>query len=373
MKVTMVIPSLACGGAERVMSQMANHWAEKGWEITILTIVGEVPPFFELHPKVMYRSLSFRSSSNFSIRNTVDSLKQTLVFRRYIAESTPHVLISFLDKTNIFVLWATSGMNLPIIISEHTSLEHHRIGRMWDVLRRLTYPRTTCLTVLTPDDLTYFSSALQRKGYVIPNPVVPPSDYHHEEESDQDTKTIIAVGKLSNVKGHDLLIRAFATIISRCPRWVLTIWGEGDLRTELEALRDHLGLQGRVFLPGQTEQIYEKMKRADIFVMSSRYEGFPNAMCEAMACGLPVISFDCSSGIRQIIRNATDGILVPPEDIGVFSTAIEKLINEPETRARMALHAPKIVERFGLEKIMEMWETVIYDALRKTKFDEGGR
>ena len=236
---------------------------------------------------------------------------------------------------------------------------HHWIGRIRNVLRRLIYPRATCLVVLTPDDLTYFSSALQKKGYVIPNPVVPPSDYHHEEEFDRDTKTIIAVGSLRKVKGHDLLMRSFAAIISRCPGWILTIWGEGDLRTELEALRDHLGLQGRVFLPGQTMHIHEKMKRADIFVMSSRYEGFPNAMCEAMACGLPVISFDCSSGIRQIIRNDTDGILVPPEDIGALSAAMEKLINKPEIRARLAHRAPEIVERFGLEKIMEMWETVI--------------
>ena len=368
MKVTMVISSLSCGGAERVMSRMANYWAEKGWTITILTLTREEPPFFELHPRVTYRPLSFKPFKNSSIRNIVNSLKQILVLRRSITENTPHVLISFIDKTNIVALWATIRMDLPVIISERISPEHYRIGRMWwDALRRLTYPRATCLTVLTPDDLTYFSSALQRRGYVIPNPVVPSSDYHHEEEFDRNTKTIIAAGRLTNQKGHDLLMRAFAAIASRCPGWSVKIWGEGELRTELETLRDHLGLQGRVFLPGRTERIYEEMKRADLFVLSSRYEGFPNALCEAMACGLPVISFDCSSGPRQIIRNATDGILVPPEDIGALSATMEKLITEPETRARLALQAPKIVERFGLEKIMEMWETVICDAITQSE------
>ena len=365
MKLTMIISSLSCGGAERVMSRIANYWAEKGWEITILTLSdGGKPPFFELHPKVIHHSLPFEPFSYSSIRNTINSLKQLLVLRRTIGESTPHVLISFMDKVNILVLWATIGMNFPVVISEHNSLEHHRIGRIWDALRQLTYPLATCLTVLTPDDLTYFSSALQRKGYVMPNPVVPPPpDYHHEEEFDRDTKTIIAVGSLTDQKSHDLLMRAFAAIASRCPGWSVTIWGEGELRTELEVLRDHLGLQGRVFLPGRTGRIYEEMKRSDLFVLSSRYEGFPNVLCEAMACGLPVISFDCSSGPRQIIRNATDGILVPPEDIGALSAAMEKLINEPEIRASLAFNAPEIVERFGLEKIMEMWETVIYDAM----------
>ena len=301
MKLTMVISSLSCGGAERIMSQMANYWTEMGWEITILTLAdGGEPPFFELHPKVIHRIL--------------------------------HQDITRLEEC---------GMPL----------------------RRLTYPRTTCLTVLTSDDLMYFSSALQRKGYVIPNAVVLPPDYDHEEELDRTSNTIIAVGRLGNEKGHDLLMRAFAAIASRCPGWSVTIWGEGELRTELEVLRDRLGLQGRVFLPGQTKKIHEKMKRADLFVMPSRYEGFGNVLCEAMACGLPVISFDCPNGPRHIIRNATDGILVPPEDIGALSAAMEKLIHEPETRDRLALYASEITERFGLEKIMKMWEMVIYGAM----------
>ena len=364
MKLTMVISSLSSGGAERVMSQMANYWAEKGWEITILTFAdGGESPFFELHPKVIHRSLPFEPFSYSSIRNTVNSLKQLLVLRRTIGESTPHVLISFMEKTNILVLWATSGMDFPVVISEHNLPGHHQIGRMWDALRRLTYPRATCLTVLTSDALMYFSSALQRKGYIIPNAVEPPPDYHHEEEFDRTTRTIIAVGRLANQKGHDFLMRAFAAIASRCPEWSVTIWGEGELRAELEALRDHLGLQRRVFLPGRTRKIYEKMKRADIFVMSSRYEGFGNVLCEAMACGLPVISFDCPNGPRHIIRNNTDGILVPPEDIGALAEAMEKLINKPEIRAHLASHASEIVERFGLEKMMKTWETVIYDAM----------
>ena len=364
MKLTMLISSLSCGGAERVMSQMANYWAEKKWSITILTLAdgGELP-FFELHPKVIHRSLPFEPFSCSSIQDTVNSLKQLLALRRTIGESTPHVLISFMDKVNILALWATSRMDFPVVISEHTLPGYHQIGRMWDTLRRLTYPRATCLTVLTSDDLMYFSPALQRKGYIIPNAVVPPPDYHHEEEFDRATKTIIAVGRLVHEKGHDLLMRAFAAIASRYPEWSVIIWGEGKLRTELEFLRDHLGLQGRIFLPGCTKRIHEEMKRADLFVMPSRYESFGNALCEAMACGLPVISFDCPNGPRHIIQNATDGILIPPEDIGALSEAMEKLINEPETRDYLAHHALKITERLGLEKVMEMWETVIYDAI----------
>lgn len=363
MKLTLVISSLSCGGAEKVMSLMANYWAEKGWKVTLLTFDGgREPPFFDLYPTVIHRTLGIPSFSVASVKSVLSSLKQLLILRQAIKKSTPQVVISFMDKVNVLTCLAMVGLGLPTIVSERTPPAQYSIGKLWNTLRHWTYPWTFGLVVYTPNVLAYFSAVVQKKGHVIPNPCVLPHDIS-AGEANRWTKTVIAMGRLTEEKGFDMLLKAFASIAQRHPEWSLVIWGEGYLRAELETLRNELGLQGRVFFPGQTRKPFEVMKQADLFVLSSRFEGFSNVLCEAMACGLPVVSFDCSNGFREIIRDGIDGVLVPPDDVEALASAMEHLMNDPSTRRRLASRGPEIVERFGLEKVMRMWEAVIHDAI----------
>ena len=363
MKLTLVISSLSCGGAEKVMSLMANYWAEKGWQVTLLTFDdGREPPFFDLYPTVIHRTLGIPSFSVASVKSVLSSLKQLLILRQAIKKSTPQAVISFMDKVNVLTCWAMVGLGLPTIVSERNNVVERSIGKLWNTLRHWTYPWTFGLVVQSSDSLAYFPAVVQKKGYVIPNPCVLPHDIS-AVEANRRTKTVIAMGRLTEQKGFGTLLKAFASIAQRHPEWSLVIWGEGEHRAELKTLRDELGIQGHAFFPGRTQKPFEKMKQADLFVLSSRFEGFPNVLCEAMACGLPVVSFDCPHGPREIIRDGIDGVLVPPDDVETLASAMEHLMNDPSTRRRLASRALEIVERFGLEKVMRMWEAVIDDAI----------
>lgn len=363
MKLTLVISSLSCGGAERVMSLMANYWAEKGWTVTILTFDdGREPPFFDLHPAVIHRTLGIPSFSVASVKSVLSSLKQLLILRQAIKKSTPQAVISFMDKVNVLTCLATLWLGLPTIVSERIPPAQYSIGKLWNALRHWTYPWTLGFVVQNPDVLAYFSAVVRKKGRVIPNPLVLPHDISMLE-ANRRTKTVIAMGRLDKQKGFDMLLKAFASIDQRPLEWSLVIWGEGEHRAELETLRDELGLQGRAFLPGRTRKPFEEMKQAHLFVLSSRFEGFPNVLCEAMACGLPVVSFDCPNGPREIIRDGIDGVLVPPDDVDALAAVMARLMNDPSTCGRLASRATEVVKRFGLEKIMRTWEAVIHDAI----------
>jgi len=171
------------------------------------------------------------------------------------------------------------------------------------------------------------------------------------------------MGRFYHQKGFDLLLRAFARLKDRYAQWTLTILGDGPLRDELQRLCEKLGVSERVFLPGRVKNPEHFLKQAELFVLPSRFEGFPNALCEAMACGLPVIASDCPSGPREIIRDGKDGVLVPNQDIRALTGAMGWLMSNEAERNRLAAAAVEVIERFGMEKIIKRWESVLCKVL----------
>ncbi|ODG98806.1 group 1 glycosyl transferase [Nostoc sp. KVJ20] len=363
MRLTLIIYSLTYGGAERVMSIMANYWAAKGWQITILTFDDNKIPQFDLDSRVLYTPLGIASKSPNAIIGIYNNLNRIGTLRNAIINSNPDVVISFMSKINAITLLTTRWLNIPVVISERSNPIKSYLGGAWKQLRQQTYPFADRIVFQTKRARDCFPLKLQNNSCIIPNMVVLPPIEKQSSDKVLRERSLVAMGRFVPEKGFDLLLQAFAQLKDRYPEWTLTILGDGKLRPDLESLRNQLGLSDRVYFPGMVKNNYDFLQQAEIFIMSSRFEGFPNALCEAMASGLPVISTDCPSGPREIIRDGIDGILVPNEDVSALAAAMERLMSSEEERKSLAARAPEIIERFSVEKIMGMWEEVLAEVI----------
>jgi len=175
----------------------------------------------------------------------------------------------------------------------------------------------------------------------------------------EGSKFVVGVGRLSKVKGFDMLVRAFSGAAADRPGWKLIILGDGE---EKDSILDEVrktGMEDRVIMPGAVKNTAVILKKCALFVMSSRYEGFPNALCEAMSCGLACISFDCPIGPARIIESGFNGILVPAGDVEKLKIEMGVLMDDAGERARLGANAAKITETLGGDRIMKMWDDLI--------------
>ena len=360
MKITLISSTLEVGGAERVMSIIANYWAARGWQITILSLDdGSSPPFYDLDKRIEYRALSIDTRSAYKLANFGRTLNQIRRLKKAIVASRPDVVISFVNTINIMTLLATWSLRVPTIVSEHVYPAFGGLNKIGQFLQKWTYRRAALITVKTHSGLAFFPGSQGYETVVIPNPVALPESEPIESQLFTDDRHLLAIGKLSYQKGFDLLIKSFAQICDRHPDWTLTILGEGEMRAELSDLCDQLQLDERVFLPGNVRNIDAHLRKADIFALTSRFEGFPVTLCEAMACGVPVIAADCLSGPREIIHNNIDGLLVVPDNVDALAVGLDILMSDPGKRQYFSHHAPKVVDRFGVEPVMSIWDNAI--------------
>jgi glycosyltransferase involved in cell wall biosynthesis len=362
--ITLFLNHLLDGGAARVAVNLTRAWAEMGRNVTLLTVdAGRNDAFYPVHPSARHQPLGLLADSANPLAAAARNLGRVWKLRQAIRASRPDLLVSFLDRNNVMALLACRTLpGLPVIVSERTDPSQRPIGYAWERLRRWTYPWADCLVVQSRHAMDYFPPAVRARTRVIANAVLAPA-LDGPPPPRGPRRMAVTMGRLHPVKGHDLLIEAFAALAGVRPEWDLAIYGEGPARADLEALVRERGLEGRVRLPGQTDQVEARLREADLFVLPSRAEGFPNALAEAMACGLPVVSFDCHSGPSELIRDGVDGVLVPAGDVAALSRAMAGLMAAPEQRARFAEAAPEVVTRFSEASILARWEDVIQDVV----------
>lgn len=375
MKILFVIAALQQGGAERVACTLSNQWKTDGHDIHILTFeAAATPPHYPLSDGITLHQLDLFDPS----RNLLHSLQKNLDrIRRLNAafrQIQPDVIVSFMTETNVLSLVASRFTKIPVVVSERTHPDRHlmyldaSVQRRFLLSRRLSYRFASAIVVQTNEIAEWFRKDLGTVPKVIPNPV----DLSHfgrptglaPRSDGSRRKMMTALGRLDPQKGYDLLIDAFANLADRHPDWDLTIYGAGGDPSVFIRRAESQGLAGRVFLPGATREVASKLQKTDLFVHPTRYEGFPNALVEALAAGCCVVATDCPGGTREILADGKYGVLVTNEDVGALTAALDDLLANPARREALQRTARDAVAKFDVELIARRWLTLFEEIAR---------
>lgn len=356
MRLALVIHALSAGGAERALSTLANAWAAAGHEVHVLTLAGPHAPFYALSPGIRLRHLDVAGGSASALAALCNNGLRLRRLRAELRGLAPDAAVSFMDRTNVLTLLATRGLGLPVIATEHTVAGHWPIGAAWECLRRLSYPWAAAVVVPTRAGAADFARVAPARYAAIPNPVdVPPG----KPRADLPKPLLLGMGRLSPEKGFDVLLAAFATARRRHPDWTLAILGEGPERPALEARAARLGLGGSLLLPGSQADPFPWLRAADVFALTSRFEGFSCALAEALACGTPAVAFDCPFGPAEILEHGRTGLLVPDQDGQALAGALDQLMTDADLRRAMAAEGPGAMARLRPGAVLAAWEELL--------------
>lgn len=357
----LVISSLTSGGAERVMTLLADYWVNEGADVTLLTLFPKEKDFYELNLKVQRIVLNQGKPSSHIVHAVYNNIKRLSALRSSFQQVAPDYIISFLDATNILTLLASRGLDIPVIVSERNDPREKKIGAIRGFLRNLLYPKAHTLVVQTESVAKWAEQNIPKANVVVIANPVRRLIIENEPIFDKPkgTKTLVAMGSLTYQKGYDLLIPAFSACVNKHKDWKLLIMGEGNLRADLELLVEKYRMTDHIIFLGRIKKPETVLASANMYVLSSRFEGFPNALLEAMACGLPVISFDCPSGPSDIITHGENGLLVKKDNVDELQKAMLVLMEDQFLCQTLAKEAKLVCNKFSIEKIIDAWDALM--------------
>ncbi len=368
LRIAFAISGLQAGGAERIATTLSNAWAAGGHEVHIVTLE---PPdarsqyllqsAIRVHP---LDALNRSTSLSGTLLRTASRVRRIRATLRIIR---PDVIVAFISEMNTLALLATRFLSVPVVVSERSHPELNRMGWLRRQARDKTYPLATRLVVQSTSVRDWYRDRLGIHSVVIANPLdlavfSPPA---LSRTFAVDTGTIVSVGRLDQWKGHHTLIDAFARLAPSHPGWRLEIYGRGPLRKELKERLEGHGLKGRARLMGVTDRVADVLRAADIFAFASRYEGYPNAIIEALGCGCPVVATDCPGASAEILGHGKHGVLVPVEDVIAMAGELDALIRDPERRRVFSSNGPAAIAHLDTSVIAERWVEVFGDVLKR--------
>ena len=343
--------SLMSGGAERVLSILSTPFADSYDSVEyVLWLDARYPDiFYKIDPRVKITKISEASHST----GIFSHLKW---FRYHIKEEKPDAILAFMVMINFSVMVSMLFCRFPLYLAERN--DPRFFGRnKW--LRKLInvmygFPNVRRVIMQTENNRSYFSKKIKKKTDVIYNPIVMDEKYIGCSVRENKEKRIVSVARLEKQKHQHILIRAFSSFLESHPDYTLTFYGDGSIRGELEYLCEDLGISSKVFFPGRTKDVYNSIKNASMFIMTSEYEGMSNSLIEAMCLGLPCISTKVS-GATDLIRNGENGILIDVDDVIALTEAMSTLAENAEFAYKLSINAAKTYQKLKSDIIAKQW------------------
>ena len=339
-EIIFVVGALHGGGAERVVVTLANALALEGTTVTILMVAGSEVCY------TVNENVNVISLGNASGKNPIEQIKRLLKMRSFFKAHKNACVNAFSTTINMFTILSTLGLDIHLLVSERNDPNKCSFARLRNFIYSLN--RKCIFVFQTPDALQCFSKSIQSRGFVIGNPIREdlPKPFIGTREH-----RICAAGRLEPQKNHKLLIDAFAKFASSHPDYTLEIYGNGSLLPELAAQVSRLNLTGKVSFPGFKSNIHELINNSSCYVLCSDYEGMPNGLMEAVACGIPSIATDCPIGGSKMILEDTDLPLIPINDVVALATALDEIISTPPTD-----YSEKILTNYSTKQILSLWK-----------------
>lgn len=362
-KIVFHLNCLEQGGAERVVSNLANQFAKEDYEVIVATEwQGENE--FQLDSRVRRVHVGLREQDEG--KNRLAKIWLRVVYlRRFLKRERPDITIAFAHKANYRALMSTIGMKTPVMISVRTDPAGHYDALSDKIQIPLLFPRAAGCVFQTEGQREFFPEYLQKKSRIILNPVH--EKYFRVPENITRRKTVVQSGRLVDFKNQPMLIEAFLKVHEKHPDYELEIYGPDSFDGTKEILErliaDHCA-EGYIHLMGGSDSLEKQMADASVYAFSSDWEGLPNALLEAMALGLPVVATDCPcGGPRTVITDGVDGLLVPIKDAKAMEAGINRLIEDRELAERLGKNARRIREKTNGEAIIAQWRDYINEII----------
>ena len=347
MKISFFIGSMCRGGAERVISILANDYCARGWDVDIVLLLQNTVEY-DLDSRI--RIVDITKKSGGYLKNAPRWMGG---IRKYLKDRKPDRVVSFVGRINALVLTASIGMKLPVVISERNDPKHDGRGAFMQWYCNRIYHRAKAIVYQNEHEKSCFSKSLEKKGCIIPNPVSVAA------VKTEPGTTVVTAGRLIEQKNQKILVSAMAQVHNTYPDVKCRIYGEGNLRAPLQAQIDELGLQDIVTLEGNVKDIHQRLADCGIFALTSNFEGLSNALIEAMQVGLACITTDYP-GARELITDGETGLVVPMNDSDAVAAAIVKLIENKNGYAdTLATQGQAFAANFRADVVLQQWHNVI--------------
>lgn len=352
MKIAFLIPTMQAGGAERVAAMLCAAWAERGDRVTLMTYA-EQEPFYVLPPSVRLMKLGLPGGAGKAAKAVGANVRRVRELREILQAERPDVLVCFMPEASIPGVLAARSLGIPVVACERSDPRFIPSSRALRLMRDMVYPLASAITVQTDQAAAYFKKL---ETHVIPNPVSKPDTGHGQKP---DFPFIAAMGRLSPEKNFDALLRAFALLYRENADLHLVILGEGEERDRLEALVQSLEIQDRVMMPGLSQKPFGLLHHAEAYVMPSLFEGFPNALCEAMAVGLPVVAGRDAIGVQAIVRDGVNGLLTDITNPEAIAESVRYILKHSAKAEEIGRKAARIIEDLSMNRILGMWDSLL--------------